>query len=129
MRVIRLADVVVLSLVLIPATVSAQGLVDPATEKKIDALLSRMTLEEKIGQMNQYSSAFDVTGPPPSAGAQKAMYDQIRAGLVGSMLNVTGAEATRKAQQLAVDNSRLKIPMMFGLDVIHGYRTIFPTPL
>ncbi|HYN03555.1 MAG TPA: beta-glucosidase BglX, partial [Vicinamibacteria bacterium] len=65
----------------------------------------------------------------PSAGAQKVMYDQIRQGLVGSVLNVTGAEATRKMQQLAVENSRLKIPMIFGLDVIHGYRTMFPTPL
>ena len=88
-----------------------------------------MTLEEKVGQLNQYSSAFDVTGPAPSAGAQKAMYDQIRQGLVGSVLNVTGAEATRKMQQLAVENSRLKIPLIFGLDVIHGYRTMFPTPL
>ncbi len=129
MRVTRLVGVFVLSVALIPATLSAQGLVNPATEKKIDALLSRMTLEEKVGQLNQYSSAFDVTGPAPSAGAQKAMYDQIRTGLVGSMLNVTGAEATRKAQQIAVENSRLKIPMIFGLDVIHGYRTIFPTPL
>jgi beta-glucosidase len=57
------------------------------------------------------------------------MYDQIRQGLVGSVLNVTGAEATRRMQQLAVENTRLKIPMIFGLDVIHGYRTIFPTPL
>jgi beta-glucosidase len=129
MRVTRLVGVVALSLALIPATLSAQGLVDPATEKKIDVLLSRMTLEEKVGQMNQYSSAFDVTGPAPSEGTQKAMYDQIRTGLVGSLLNVTGAEATRKAQQIAVENSRLKIPMIFGLDVIHGYRTIFPTPL
>jgi beta-glucosidase len=57
------------------------------------------------------------------------MFDQIRQGLVGSMLNVTGAEATRKMQQLAVENSRLKIPMIFGLDVVHGYRTQFPLPL
>ena len=70
-----------------------------------------------------------MTGPPPGAGAQKAAYEQIRTGLVGSMLNVNGAEATRKAQQLAVENSRLKIPMIFGYDVIHGYRTIFPIPL
>jgi beta-glucosidase len=107
----------------------AQGLMNPATEKKIDALLAEMTLEEKVGQLNQYSSAFDVTGPPPSSGAQKVMYDQIRQGLVGSVLNVTGAEATRKMQQLAVENSRLRIPLIFGLDVIHGYRTMFPVPL
>jgi beta-glucosidase len=117
-----------LSLAFIPGA-GAQGLVNPATEKRIDALLAQMTLEEKVGQLNQYSSAFDVTGPPPGAGHQKVMYDQIRQGLVGSMLNVTGAEATRKAQQLAVDSTRLKIPLIFGLDVIHGYRTMFPTPL
>jgi beta-glucosidase len=108
---------------------SAQGLVNPATEKKIDALLARMTLEEKVGQLNQYSSALDLTGPAPSAGYQKIMYDQVRAGLVGSLLNVTGAEGTRKAQELAVSGSRLKIPLIFGLDVIHGYHTVFPTPL
>jgi beta-glucosidase len=112
-----------------PRAAVAQALVNPATEKKIDALLAQMTLEEKVGQLNQYSSPFDLTGPPPSEGAQKAAYEQIRSGLVGSMLNVNGAEATRKAQQLAVENSRLKIPLIFGYDVIHGYKTIFPIPL
>jgi beta-glucosidase len=111
------------------AAAAAPPLSNPETEKKIDALLAQMTLEEKAGQLNQYSSAFDVTGPAPSQGAQKVMYEQIRSGLVGSMLNVTGAEATRKAQQLAVENSRLRIPLLFGYDVIHGYRTIFPIPL
>jgi beta-glucosidase len=118
-----------LALALEPRTALAQALVNPATEKKIDALLAQMTLEEKVGQLNQYSSPFDVTGPAPSQGYQKLAYDQIKQGLVGSMLNVTGAEATRKAQQLAVENSRLKIPLVFGYDVIHGYRTIFPVPL
>ena len=128
MHLLRFTGALALSLAFIPGA-GAQGLVNPATEKKIDALLAQMTLEEKVGQLNQYSSAFDVTGPAPSAGAQKVMYDQVRQGLVGSVLNVTGAEATRKMQQLAVENSRLKIPMIFGLDVIHGYRTMFPTPL
>jgi beta-glucosidase len=118
-----------LLVVLVPRETGAQSLVNPATEKKIDALLAQMTLEEKVGQLNQYSSPFDMTGPPPGAGAQKAAYEQIRNGLVGSMLNVTGAEATRKAQQLAVENSRLKIPLIFGYDVIHGYKTVFPIPL
>jgi beta-glucosidase len=128
MHVLRFAGALALSFAFMPGA-AAQGLVNPATEKKIDALLSKMTLEEKVGQLNQYSSAFDVTGPPPSEGRQKAVYDQIRGGLVGSMLNVTGAEATRKAQQMAVEGSRLKIPLIFGLDVIHGYKTMFPTPL
>ncbi len=106
----RLLAAGLLAFSLAPRDTGAQPLVNPATEKKIDALLAQMTLDEKVGQLNQYSSSFDVTGPPPGAGAQKAAYEQIRTGLVGSMLNVTGAEATRRAQQLAVENSRLKIP-------------------
>lgn len=105
------------------------SLVDPAVEKKIDELLAKMTLEEKIGQMNQYSSSFDVTGPRPEAGWARRQYEDIRAGRVGSMLNVIGAEATRRAQQLAVEGSRLGIPLIFGFDVIHGFRTSFPIPL
>jgi beta-glucosidase len=128
MHVVRFVGAFALSLGFIPGA-GAQGLVNPATEKKIDALIAQISLEEKVGQLNQYSSVFDVTGPAPSAGYQKVMYDQIKQGLVGSILNVTGAEATRKMQQLAVEGSRLKIPMIFGLDVIHGYRTEFPEPL
>jgi len=110
-----------------PGSAFAQA--DAQLEKKLDALLAQMTLEEKIGQLNQYSQGFDVTGPAPKEGAQAEMYNQIRQGLVGSMLNVLGADATRKAQELAVNGSRLHIPMLFGYDVIHGYRTIFPVPL
>jgi beta-glucosidase len=128
MHVVRLAGALTLSLLFMPGA-GAQGLVNPATEKKIDALLAEMTLEEKVGQLNQYSSGLDLTGPAASPGYQKAAYEQIRTGLVGSLLNVTGAEGTRKAQQLALEGSRLKIPLIFGLDVIHGYRTMFPTPL
>lgn len=128
-RVNRLLAAGLLAFALAPRVAGAQALMNPVTEKKIDALLAQMTIDEKVGQLNQYSSPFDVTGPPPSGGAQKLAYDQIRQGLVGSMLNVTGAEATRRAQQLAVENSRLKIPLIFGFDVIHGYKTIFPVPL
>ncbi len=115
------------SLILQP--LNSQILIDPATEQKIDALIEKMTLEEKAGQLNQYSSTFDVTGPAPEAGSNKLRYEQITQGLVGSMLNVVGAEATRQAQQLAVENSRLGIPLIFGYDVIHGFKTIFPIPL
>ena len=107
----------------------ASGAEPADVEKSIDALLERMTLQEKIGQLNQYSSNFDITGPPPDDKDAKQRLERIRSGLVGSMLNVTGAEATRRAQELAVENSRLGIPLIFGLDVIHGYRTIFPIPL
>src|SRR5262245_10377602 len=126
---IRRVMAVLVGVVLGEGALFAQGLVNPETEKKIDALLAQMTLEEKVGQLNQYSSNFDLTGPAPAGGANKERYDQITGGLVGSMLNVVGAEATRKAQQLALDGSRLKIPMIFGYDVIHGYRTMFPVPL
>ena len=99
-----------------------------AQEAKIDSLLRIMTLEEKAGQMNQYTSFFDATGPAPKDGYAQDRYKQVKAGLVGSMLNVTGVEETRKFQELAMQ-SRLKIPMIFGFDVIHGFRTQFPIPL
>lgn len=101
---------------------------NPRVERKIDSLLALMTLEEKVGQMNQYSSTWELTGPLPTDGSNQKRLEQIRSGMVGSMLNVTGAEATRKAQELALQ-SRLKIPLLFGYDVIHGYKTIFPIPL
>jgi beta-glucosidase len=112
-----------------PAPADAPPLTTPAIEARIDALLARLTLEEKIGQMNQYTSFFDLTGPAPEAGTEKQRYEEVKQGRVGSMINVHGAEATRRAQELAVEGSRLGIPLIFGLDVIHGYRTIFPIPL
>ncbi len=127
-KAVGLASAIVI-MVMGMTDLSAQGLVDPKAEDKITSYISRMTLEEKIGQLNQYSSTFDVTGPPPQSGGNKDRYEQIKNGLVGSMLNVTGTEATRKMQELAVKNSRLGIPLIFGLDVVHGYRTMFPTPL
>jgi beta-glucosidase len=96
---------------------------------KIDDLLKQMTIEEKIGQMNQYSGFFDPTGPPPRQGNSKDKYSDIKNGLVGAMLNVRGAEAVRALQKLAVEGSRLGIPMLFGYDVIHGHQTIMPIPL
>jgi beta-glucosidase len=111
---------IVLTLVLgggVPATLAAQT---PATERKITSLLARMTLEEKLGQLNQLSVD---NQPTPE---QLAL---VRKGLVGSFFNLTGAAATRDAQHIAVTESRLHIPLIFGHDVIHGYRTIFPIPL
>ncbi|WP_430813689.1 beta-glucosidase BglX [Carboxylicivirga sp. RSCT41] len=96
----------------------------------VEDLLAKMTLAEKVGQLNQYTSRWEMTGPAPkdNAGAQDLL-EQLKAGSVGSMLNVNGAEATRKAQQTVVENSRLGIPLIFGYDVIHGYKTMFPIPL
>src|SRR5437899_4607620 len=101
----------------VPANLAAQR---PAPDRHIDSLLVRMTLEEKLGQLNKLSVD---NQPTPE---QLAL---VRKGLVGSLFNLTGAAATRDAQRIAVTESRLRIPLIFGYDVIHGYRTIFPIPL
>jgi beta-glucosidase len=88
-----------------------------------------MTLEEKVGQMVQYTGYAELTGPGKKEGGNLDKYNRIKNGLVGSMLNLTNCKATREAQELAVKNSRLGIPMIFGYDVIHGFKTIFPIPL
>ena len=95
----------------------------------INDLMSKMTLEEKVGQMNQYNGFWDATGPLPKEGYEKARYDDLRNGLVGSMLNVTGVEKVYALQKIAVEETRLGIPLIFGFDVIHGYKTISPIPL
>jgi len=94
-------------------------------EKKIDSLLPLMTLEEKIGQLSLYTSDWDVTGPTMRAGYK----DDIKAGKVGAIFNAYTANYTKDLQKLAVEGSRLHIPLLFGYDVIHGHRTIFPIPL
>ena len=88
-----------------------------------------MTLEEKIGQMNQYNGFYNATGPAPEVGDPKVKYENVKNGLVGSMLNVRGVDEVRAFQKLAVEESRLGIPIIFGFDVIHGYKTTFPIPL
>ena len=98
---------------------------DPATEQRIDKLLSQMTLEEKAGQL-AHLAADHSSGP----GTARADYrEQVINGQVGSFENVTGAAETNAFQKLAIEKSRLHIPLLFALDVIHGYRTIFPVPL
>lgn len=91
----------------------------------VDSLLAQMTLEEKLGQLTQYSGRWSVTGPTVPQGGDA----EVRTGRVGSFLNIFGAEATREVQRIAVEESRLGIPLIFGHDVIHGFRTIFPVPL
>ncbi len=98
-------------------------------EDQVVQLLSKMTLEEKIGQMNQYNGFWDVTGPTPESGDAAKKYEHLRKGYVGSMLNVTGVENVRAVQKIAVEETRLGIPLIIGFDVIHGYKTLSPIPL
>src|SRR5882762_2626449 len=105
--------------------VNANPLEAPGLEEKVNALLQKMTPEEKIGQLVQYSAG-QATGPTSGRTDDR---DMIQKGQVGSLFNVTGARETNALQRIAVEDSRLKIPLIFGLDVIHGYRTTFPVPL
>ncbi len=98
-------------------------------DKKVDSVLSLLSLEEKIGQLNQYTGRWDMTGPAPTEEAGQQQLEYLKKGWIGSMLNVLSAKATREAQKLAVENSKHGIPLIFGYDVIHGYKTMFPVPL
>jgi len=91
----------------------------------VNELMAKMTVEEKIAQMVQFTADGTVTGPKGGTN----FIEEIKKGNVGSILNATGVEYTRKLQQMNLENSRLKIPLLFGYDVIHGYRTIFPITL
>jgi beta-glucosidase len=101
------------------------NLIDPATEQKINALLRKMTLEEKVGQLVQYSA-----GQPTGPGTGRTDFnDMIQKGEIGAMFNITTAREANAFQRVAMEKSRLQIPLIFGSDVIHGYRTEFPIPL
>ncbi|MGH8324257.1 MAG: glycoside hydrolase family 3 N-terminal domain-containing protein, partial [Steroidobacteraceae bacterium] len=91
----------------------------------IERLVAEMTLEEKLGQLTMVSAELIQTGPTSAPITPKS----IREGRIGSVLNLWGAERVREVQRLAVEKSRLKIPLFFGLDVVHGHKTIFPIPL
>jgi beta-glucosidase len=106
----------------LPQVVTAQN---RTIDQKADSVLNLMTLDEKIGQLNQYNDDWTATGPV-TIDSTKA--SQIKSGKVGSLLNCMGTERTRKWQTIAM-KSRLKIPLIFGQDVIHGYKTTFPIPL
>lgn len=96
---------------------------------RIDSVLRLMTLEEKVGQMNQYNGFWNATGPLPESGNPRERYDALRAGKIGAVLNVQGVDEVRALQRIAVEETRLKIPLLFGCDVIHGYKTLTPIPL
>jgi beta-glucosidase len=108
-----------------PALAATTAATPADIERRISDLLAQMTLEEKVGQLNQYSGR-EVTGP--ASDRKNTLLSSIRSGQVGSMLNVKGVKDTRAIQAEAL-KSRLKIPLLFSLDVIHGYHTTFPIPL
>ncbi|MCR4031611.1 MULTISPECIES: glycoside hydrolase family 3 N-terminal domain-containing protein [Flavobacterium] len=113
--------VTTITLFMLSLFASAQQSID----QKVNDLLKKMTIEEKIGQLNQYTGDNQATGPIT---INPNKQNEIKQGLIGSMLNVIGTKYTRQYQELAMQ-SRLKIPLLFGQDVIHGYKTTFPLPL
>ena len=134
MHIYKSANCLLLLLLFLSLCVSAQapltartsgGIADPALDAKVEALLRKMTLEEKVGQLVQYSAG-QQTGP----GTGRTDYeDMIAKGEIGALFNISTAKETNAYQHIAVEKSRLHIPLIFGLDVIHGFRTEFPTPL
>ena len=98
-------------------------------EERISLLMKEMTLEEKVGQMNQYNGFWEVTGPSPKGGNAELKYQHLRNGWVGSMLTVRGVKQVKAVQKIAVEETRLGIPLIIGFDVIHGYKTLSPIPL
>ena len=118
--------VVLGALVLISGSALAQNeFGNSEIEHRVDTLLRRMTLDEKVGQLVLYSA-----GVPTGPGTGRADYrEQAAKGQIGAIGNLTGAAATNELQRIAVEKSRLGIPLLFGIDVIHGYRTVFPVPL
>jgi beta-glucosidase len=124
-RTIRVVFIVAALICCAIAQPSSSWTNDPQTEARIDALLKQMTLDEKIGQLVTYSA-----GAPTGPGTGRSDYkEMIAKGQLGSLFNLTGATETNAMQKIAVEKSRLHIPLIFGLDIIHGYRTEFPVPL
>jgi beta-glucosidase len=124
----KLAGVIVVTMVTLPFFWSCNSTSDGANgalDSRVDSVLALMTLEEKVGQLTLYTSDYDVTGPS----IREHYKEDIKAGKVGAIFNAFGAGYTRKLQEIAVKETRLGIPLIFGYDVIHGYKTIFPIPL
>jgi beta-glucosidase len=119
------AGTIVLSLLLAVGVNVAHGTESADVDRRVERLLKQMTLEEKVGQLTQYSAESKATGP---VAIKSDVREGIRSGRVGSVFSVVGTNSTRQYQELALQ-SRLKIPLLFGMDVIHGYKTTFPIPL
>jgi beta-glucosidase len=130
---IRSIAVILLGLLVLQvAPAQKRGPAYPTTgrgvEHAIDSILAGLTLQEKIGQLVQYTGGWS-TGPTGQQTINQEQRSIIRAGGAGSLLNVTGAAETRELQRIATQESRARIPLIFGLDVIHGFKTTFPIPL
>ena len=108
-----------------PQTEKTAEETDSPYEQRIDSLMALMTLEEKLGQLNLPSAGDISTGLAQSTG----IIAKIKEGRVGGLFNIRTAERIRATQRVAVEESRLGIPLIFGMDVIHGYKTVFPIPL
>src|SRR5260370_22157593 len=101
------------------------GIYDPSLDAKVEALLQKMTLEEKVGQLVQYSA-----GQPTGPSTGRTDYeDMIAKGQIGALLNIATAKETNALQRIAVEKSRFYVPIVFGLDVVNGFRTEFAIPL
>lgn len=119
----RLTLILVILSMQIPAFSQETG--DKKMNNYISTLMAKMTLEEKIGQMNLPGAGDIVTGQASSSDIGL----KIKQGSVGGLFNIKGVDKIRAVQKVAVEESRLKIPLIFGMDVIHGYQTVFPIPL
>src|SRR5687768_7826470 len=117
------------AMVLLIAPTMAIAQPAPTTEERIENILSQMTLEEKVGQLNFVAGDLINTGPTVKTSDTDRFNERIKKGEITGMFNIYGAEYTRKIQKIAVEESRLKIPLLIGADIIHGLKTIFPIPL
>lgn len=124
-RTITLSSICVLLGFIIGCTGSKKQSSNPEMDRFIDDLMEQMTLDEKIGQLNLSTAGDVVTGEATSSNVGQ----KIKEGKIGAVLNVRSVQKIREVQRIAVEESRLKIPLIFGLDVIHGFRTVFPIPL
>ena len=124
----RLQRLLPVLFVIASITVKAQVSQDAKMKTFVDALMNKMTLDEKIGQLN-LPGAGDITTGGQASEDNSMIAKKIREGKVGGLFNIKGVEKIKHVQEVAASESRLKIPMIFGMDVIHGYQTVFPIPL
>ena len=124
----RLQRLLPVLFVIASITVKAQVSQDAKMKTFVDALMSKMTLDEKIGQLN-LPGAGDITTGGQASEDNSMIAKKIREGKVGGLFNIKGVEKIKHVQEIAAKESRLKIPLIFGMDVIHGYQTVFPIPL